>query len=400
MSEIRRFRGKKQQNNAKPKQSDLLRKIWLHRLSVFYRLALALILVVVVIVILVRNANNKVYSEYSVSSSVEWSGSSNRKVVEYNGRILSYSKDGMVCTSLKGKTLWNQSYEMQNPIVSTCEDYVAVGDYNGTTIYIMNESGPLGTIDTRLPIRALSVSAKGTVVAVLDDAPNTLFNLYNVSGNILWGGKSSMSISGYPVDVTVSPNSMMVAVSYLYADTGSLTSKVAFYNLDEVGDNYQDTLVSAFNYNDAVVPLVHFMDNENSFALADNRLMFYSGTQIPASTKDVLLSEEVQKVFYNSKYVALVFLNMENGEKYHIDVYNASGTLKHKYYTDMDVLDIRFRNDMVYLYNDARCEIYTLKGKEKFVGALDTPALLLLPTSSKNKLVLVGREEIQNITLK
>lgn len=417
MSEIRKFRGKNEytkpvkrqvdrgqvnegaESRRKERTNDLFTKIWRHRLTVFYRAALVLIVIAAIIAICVIRYNNKVYTEYTVSSEESWTDNSSLDVLEYNGNILTYSKDGAVCTDLQGKTLWNQSYEMQNPLVTTCGDYAVIGDYNGTSVFVMNSSGQQGAIDTRMPIRAIDVSAKGTVLAVLDDAPNTWFYLYSKEGKILWTCKSTMSISGYPLNASVSDNSMMIGVSYLYVDNGVVTSKVAFYNLDEVGDNYQDTLVSVFNYNNAVVPILRFMNEEDSFAVADNRLMFYSGRQIPTSTKEIILSDEMRAVFYSSKYVGLVFLNITGDTKYRMDVYNTSGDLVHTYEFDQEYKQILFHDDFVYIYNESECMIYQVKGKLKFEGQFDIAVQLLLPTTARDKLVLVSKNRIQNIRL-
>lgn len=417
MSEIRKFRGKNEytkpikpqvdhgqvnggtESRRKERTNDLFTKIWRHRLTVFYRVALVLIVIAAIIAIFVIRYNNKVYTGYTVSSEESWTDNSSLDVLEYNGNILTYSKDGAVCTDLQGKTLWNQSYEMQNPLVTTCGDYAVIGDYNGTSVFVMNSSGQQGAIDTRMPIRAIDVSAKGTVLAILDDAPNTWFYLYSKEGKILWTCKSTMSISGYPLIASVSDNSMMVGVSYLYVDNGVVTSKVAFYNLDEVGDNYQDTLVSVFNYNNAVVPLLRFMNEEDSFAVADNRLMLYSGRQIPTSTKEIILSDEMRAVFYSSKYVGLVFLNITGDTKYRLDVYNTSGDLVHTYEFDQEYKQILFHDDFVYIYNESECMIYQVKGKLKFEGQFDIAVQLLIPTTARDKLVLVSKNRIQNIRL-
>lgn len=427
MSEIRRFRGKNEytrplrlpedggqtggkesrrrerdggtESRGRERTSDLFTKIWRHRLTVFYRALLVLIVIAVIIVIFVIRYNNKVYVGYTVSAEEAWTDNNSLDVLEYNGNILTYSKDGAVCTDLRGRTLWNQSYEMQNPIVTTCGDYAAIGNYNGTSVFVMNSSGQQGVIDTRMPIRAIDISARGTVLVVLDDAPNTWLYLYSKEGKILWTCKSTMAINGYPLGVCVSDNSMMVGVSYLYVDNGIVTSRVGFYNLDEVGDNYQDTLVGVFDYNNAIVPVLQFMNEEDSFAVADNRIMFYSGRQIPTSTKEIILSETVRAVFYSSKYVGLVFLNVEGETKYRLDVYNTSGNLVHAYEFDQEYSEILFHDDFVYIYNESECLIYQVKGKLKFDGQFDIPVQLLLPTTARDKLVLVSRNRIQNIRL-
>ncbi len=288
---------------------------------------------------------------------------------------------------------------MQNPILAMRGEYVVIGDYNGTTIYVMNEKGTKWTIDTRMPIRALDVSEKGTVVAVLEDAPITWIYLYNKEGEILLWSQTTMADFGYPLNVAISDDSMMLAVSYLYADSGSVSSRVAFYNLDDVGDNYQDNLVSGFNYQDAVVPMIRFLDDENSFAVADNRLMIYNGKQIPSSTKEIILIEEIQSVFYGEDYIGLVFLDVEGTAKYRMDTYDISGNLIYQYTFDREYSDILFENGFVYIYNESGCDIYNMKGVLKYTGDFEMSVECLIPGTKKEEMILVGRDDIQHVVL-
>ncbi len=378
---------------------DLKAKIRRHRLAIVYRTILVCVLVAAAIVIYIIYSENKIYSGYTVETQYEWTDNSGLEVLAYGGDILTYSKDGIVCSNTKGKVQWNQSFEMQNPILAMRGEYVIIGDYNGTTIYVMNEKGTKWTIDTRMPIRALDVSEKGTVVAVLDDGPITWIYLYNKEGEVLLWSQTTMADFGYPLNVAISDNSMMLAVSYLYADSGSVSSRVAFYNLDDVGDNYQDNLVSGFNYKDAVVPVIRFLDEENSFAVADNRLMLYNGDQIPSSTKETILIEEIQSVFYGEDYVGLVFLDVEGNAKYRMDTYDASGNLVCRYAFDREYSDILFENGFVYIYNESGCDIYNMKGVLKYTGDFEMPVECLIPGKKKEEMIWVGRDVIQHIVL-
>lgn len=409
MAEIRSINGKRTYlravKNTAPSEEDKNKpdyktKIRRHRQMVFYRILLAVVVIVAAVIAYVVYANNKIYSGYSVTSQQEWSDYSGLKIQSYYGHILTYGKDGMVCTSTKGKTLWNQSFEMQNPIVAVRGEYVAAGDYNGTMIYLVNEAGTKWTIDTRMPIRNLDVSEKGTVLAVLDDGTVTWLYLYNKEGDVLLQSPTSMPDYGYPLSVAISDDSMMLAVSYLYADSGAVTSRIAFYNLNEVGDNYQDNLVSGFSYHDAVVPMLRFMDNETSFAVADNRLMIYSGKQIPSSTKEILLMEEIQSVFYGKNYIGLVYLNTESEEKYRMDTYDTAGNLVQQYRFNREYDDIVFKNDFVYIYNQSGCDIYNMKGVLKYTGDFEIPVECLIPGESREKMTLIGKNVILHISLK
>ena len=166
-----------------------------------------------------------------------------------------------------------------------------------------------------------------------------------------------------------------------------------------MGDNYQDNLVSGFSYHDAVVPMVRFLNDETSFAVADNRLMIYSGKQIPASTKEIILLEEIQSVFYGGNYIGLVYLNTAGTGKYRLNVYDTAGNLVQQYVFDREYDDIIFENEFVYIYNESGCDIYNMKGVLKYTGDFEIPVECLIPGDTKEKMTLVGRDTILHISL-
>ena len=209
---------------------------------------------------------SKVYVGYGVVQENEWIRASESKTINLKGTLFTYSNDGMSCTDLKGKTIWNQTYEMQNPVVRTCSKTVAVGDYNGRKIYVSNTQGMLGTIETTLPIRDFCVSANGVVAAVLDDSSVTAIYLYSASGKSFADFKTRMSNSGYPIAVDISNDGSLVAVSYIKAEKGKIVSNIGFYNFSSVGQNYTDNFVSGYGYPEAVIPMEHFMGNDTVFA--------------------------------------------------------------------------------------------------------------------------------------
>ena len=85
--------------------------------------------------------SNAVYTSYAEISSFPKTSSSNSTHVNHNGRIITYSKDGISSVDTKGNIIWNETYQMQNPIVEVNENAVAVGDYGGHIVFVMDEKG-------------------------------------------------------------------------------------------------------------------------------------------------------------------------------------------------------------------------------------------------------------------
>ena len=88
--------------------------------------------------------------------------------------------------------------------------------------------------------------------------------------------------------------------------------------------------------------MISFMNNDTVFAVADNRLMFYQGRQKPVSLTDILISEEVQSVFYDKDHVGLVFIIQEQRLPYRMELYDTSGKKVRELAFDLEYKDIIF----------------------------------------------------------
>ncbi len=343
---------------------------------------------------------NKVYTENVEISSVEIKIPSNAEMMPFATHLLTYSKDGISCMDTKGNAVWNQTFGMQNPMVDINQNVVAVGDYNGREIYVMNTDSLLGKITTNRPVRNFCVSAGGVVAAVLDDTDVTLICLYDAKGNELVRFRTTMRESGYPVEVSISPSGELVCVSYLYIDSGHMKTSVAFYNFGAVGQNNTDNYVSGYDYVDTVVPFTRFLDNQSVFGVSDDRIMFFGGSQKPVSVAEKLLDEEVRGVYYGSEYVGLVFNSKESGSRYRLDVYHKSGEFVRSIEYDIDCRDIVFYEDEIIIYNESDCRIYNSKGLQKYAGKFNKTALMLIPQSASYTYMVVTPESIDKIELR
>ena len=373
-----------------------------HRHVKIYTILIIAAVLAAVIFALYLNWKHKVYVDYEIVQVTEWTKSSDSKCMNLSGTLFTYSNDGMSCTDTKGKVIWNQTYEMQNPIIRTCKKTVAVGDYNGRNVYIANTQGILGAIETTMPIRDLCVSENGIVAVVLDDSKVTEIHLYSSTGEAgkpLASFKTTMSQSGYPIAIDISNDGTQVAVSYIKADNGQVSSSIGFYNFSAVGQNYTDNLVSGYGYADAVVPMIHFMDDDTVFAVADNRLMFFKGRQKPESILDTIISDEIQSVFYNESHVGLVFFNPTGETTYRMELYDTNAKKTNEVAFNTEYTDIVFDTASFIIHNDNECLIYDWDNRLKFEGVFMERMLSILPMGSISRYTVVTEQAIELIEL-
>ena len=356
MINVRTYLQKKAERKAGEAQSrDFGALIQKHRLAVFGRTLFVIFVFALLGTLVYVQLKNQVYTSYVILSSIARQQYDSSVCLSYGNGFLSYSGDGISYTDAKGNAVWNQAYEMQEPMVRVAGSKVAVADYNGHIIYSISQDGNYIEIDTNLPIREIAVSESGMVAAVLEDTGITWIYLYSSMGETIAYIRTTMQNSGYPSALALSPDGTLLAVSYLTVDNGTAKSSVAFYNFSSVGQNYVDNFVSGSDYADAVIPFLAFLNNDTSFAVADNRLVIYGGGQRPKSVADVLLNEEIQSIFYNESHIGLVFLDTTGNGKYRLDVYNTSGLVETSLYFDMDYKDIIFRKDNIIIYNETQC---------------------------------------------
>lgn len=376
-------------------------KIRNHKLAVFFRTVGITFVVVMLVALIYFSWRDKEYTEALLENETPITNGLDSKVLGLGGHVIQYSKDGVSCLNPSGQVLWNQTYEMQTPIARTCGTVVAVGDYNGHNIYVSNISGAMGMIDTNLPIRDFCVSSQGVVAVVLDGTDVTWIYLYDAEGNTIANFKTTMKDSGYPIDISISPNAELVCVSYLYPDEGALKTSVAFFNFGSVGQNSIDNYASGYEYPGIVVPFVQFMNTSSCFAVSDDRVMFYSGDQKPVSQADFFTGEEeIKSVYYSDSYMGVVFPNSTGDGAYRLQVYNDKGAEVLTTYFNIECSEVIFNNKQIIIYNEDECIIMDMSGHIKYQDKFEVPVRTMIPTNIRSKFTLVTADSVVTMNLK
>ena len=395
MSNIRDFHLVQKKEDA---SLDFSQKIKQHKRNGFVRTLLTILAITVVVILIYIQYQNQVFTKISSTSKVNRPAVvENASFLQCQDNMVTYSKDGISCFDSKGKVLWNMTYEMQNPIVRISGGIVACCDYNGHIVYVIDDKGKISQIDTNLPIRNMNVSKQKNVVAILEDASNAWVNLFDASGNKLVEAKATMTKTGYPLTAALSGEVM--GVSYFYVDSSTMKSSVTFYNFGGVGENQSDHIVSSYDYADAVVPTLEYLDDENLFAVADNRLMFFSGNQKPTGSADILLTENIVGIYSGNQSVGLVFYGTDGKHKYRLDLYGKDGKKKMSYDFDMDFKDIIIQNEQVVIYNESHICLVGMNGKEKLDTLFEENIIYLQATDSKKKFVAISEDSILSLQL-
>ena len=324
----------------------------------------------------------------------------NGEIVKLKDLVVTYNKDGIRGINQDSEIVWDVVYQMQNPILVSQGDKIAIADTNGHIIYVMNTKGKLAEIDTALPISDIVISEVGFVGAVVKDRGVNWIDVYNMDNEKVINFRVSMEQTGYPMSISISPNGKLIGISFLNLNEGDLKTSIAFYNLGEVGQNQPNEYISGYNYADMLVPEIEFLDNQNAVAIADNRIMFYSGKEKPEITKEILITDNIQSVYIENGKVVLKFENISEIGRNSIVVYDAKGEVVLEKATDFEFSDLTIANKFIVMYNSNKCLVISLRGKEEFEGELGMEIKKLFATNEKYNYNLVAEETVRRIEIR
>lgn len=312
------------------------------------------------------------YHNYKVVQSSEQEDVVSTSYIEMDGDILRYSPDGVSLVSDKMSTLWSETYQMQNPVADVNGTRAVIADKDGTTLEIYDKSGKTGSVTTSYSIIKARVSKSGLVAAILDGGDDTWIDFYSTDGSLIAENQTKIDDPGYPLDIAVSEDGVVMMVTYQFVDGSDTTSYVAFYNFGDVGQNEDDRIVSGCKYEGVVVPQIQYLSNNRSIALKDNGFTIYQGSQIPKEVKTIETDKEIVSTFYDDDMVGLVFKNDSKDKQYIMEVYNtADGKLKFKEDFNIPYTTIKLSGGNILMYNSSQMCVMNSRGVQKYLGSVD-----------------------------
>lgn len=373
-------------------QNKEKRKLKMNRMQ-WTIVAGVLILAVVLVYALVKN--NKVASSYEVVTSMSRGDDTSVYYCMMRKGMVKYSKDGVAMTNKSGTVLWNQTYEMASPTMTSAGDYVAVGDIGANTIYIFNEYGQLGRVSTDVPIQEIQISEQGVVAAVLSDTSSNYINLYDKQGNSLGSIKASLENTGYPLAIALSPDASKLAVSYLIVKSGSMQSRIVSYDFSDVeGDHLLDTQEL-----EGLYPKAAFLDSREVVLFGEKGLVLYQADSKKIETQENFESE-INSVFCTNQKLGFIFKNEDDNGKYRMEIYNKAGKKSSTYYFDLDYSGMTADDDEVILYNDEEMLIYQMGGRVRFRGTFNTAVTGVMPSWEDGLYWLIDDQSLREIRIR
>lgn len=351
---------------------DYERRLSRHKRSIVKKTVITVVAIAAAVTAVGFYIEKRSYHNYKVVQSSEQEDVVSTSYIEMDGDILRYSPDGVSLVSDKMSTLWSETYQMQNPVADVNGTRAVIADKDGTTLEIYDKSGKTGSVTTSYSIIKARVSKSGLVAAILDGGDDTWIDFYSTDGSLIAENQTKIDDPGYPLDIAVSEDGVVMMVTYQFVDGSDTTSYVAFYNFGDVGQNEDDRIVSGYKYEGVVVPQIQYLSNNRSIALKDNGFTIYQGSQIPKEVKTIETDKEIVSTFYDDDMVGLVFKNDSKDKQYTMEVYNtADGKLKFKEDFNIPYTTIKLSGGNILMYNSSQMCVMNSRGVQKYLGSVD-----------------------------
>ena len=284
-----------------------------------------------------------------------------------DGNILRCARDGAALLSRQNETIWEVGFEIQSPAVVSCGEICAVYDRNGTTAVICDRKGEIGRLRTGQPIIRASVAENGGFAAMMEDATGTWIQYYSPDGVAIASIRTTMDDPGYPLDLALSEDGMMLMVSYLAVRDGIRQGLVCFYEFGEDGKNRMDNRIASYTYTDCLIPDVEFLDNGVSAAFRENGLTVFTGGRTPVQQAEIDVEGEILSVFRDAMHVGLI-ISGSTPDNTRLLVVDLAGKTVLDTETDFPVRNAELFGNRVNLYNGPQLCVYDLSGSLKYSG--------------------------------
>jgi hypothetical protein len=342
--------------------------------------------------------NLQTYTQTRISETYSISSASDSNYQQFGTGIIKYSRDGMSYLNQSGEEKWNYSYQIKTPMTEMGDTSSAIYDLGGNDIIVFQKDGVIGEVETTMPIERVAVSKQGIVAAVLKNGTSSMVMCYDVTGNVLVEHKTSLSGTGYPLDVALSEDGETMQVLYLFTQKGKITSKVAYYNFGEAGEDQTDHKVLETEYDNTIMASGFYMNQSISAVVGDNCLAIYRGTDSPKEVAKVEIDKDIKSLFHNEKYIGLVLKN-EGKEGYELRLYNTNGKVVMSEDFTGDYSNVKISGSQVIMYDGKKCSIFLRSGVQKFDGNMDDKILEIVPIAGVNKYIVINANGMEKIRL-
>ena len=339
------------------------------------------------------------FDAYQVLSTAEESDLEDTQYTMLGDYVIKYSHEGVSAVDLQNQIQWSVAYSVQTPICDVCGSSMVIAEQQGTQVYVLGSSGLTGSFNVSLPIRKAYVASNGVTALVMDDTDVSWIKLYDTAGTEIVSLKTTMSETGYPMDIAITPNARKMMVSYLGTDGGNLTGTIAFYDFSSA-ESEEGHLVNSYQYTDTVFPEVYYAGDTTPVAVGDNCYAVFTSDNNPRLKKMTEIDREIVSCFHDESNIGFVFHSSDTQIRYDMEVYSYSGKKTMSTTCSFEYTGIRMEDGEILLYDSRNLNIWRLSGRQKLAVDYEKEVRYFEPISGLRKYLVITGSSMDQIRLK
>ncbi len=312
-------------------------------------------------------------------------------------RIFAYSNDGAKALGRNGESLWEISYQLDNPEITYCGDMAAVADVGGKSVYVVAENGIPHNYEVMYPIVKHEVAKQGVTAVLLDNGMEDFIQLYDINGILRVDINTKTKVDGIPIDIALSSDGKKLVTLYVTFQGEAMLCKATFYNADEVGKNYINNIVGQKTFMENQLAYdVQFLNEDTLCILLENGFVLYRMTEVPELIKEVIVTEAIKDIICVEDGL---FLVKETADKQKVlSFYDTSGKELRVLKEIPEYESIAATKEEVVFFSPQRVSSYRLNGSRKFTTAFEQSLEAVFPAGN-NQYFLVTAGKVQTIKL-
>jgi hypothetical protein len=312
------------------------------------------------------------------------------------------TKDGI---KYNGSSNWNETYTMQNPIMMSEGNIIAVGEIKNRGVYVFNEKGKLYTVQTEAEIVKFAINKLGYLAVITKTDSKYTTKVYNKSGVLLTERIDEIK-EIYPVALDISDDGKYLAVSYIDTSSTNYVSRILFYDIEN-----KNEYVDSINFNatiqkkDEIIVMVSYSEGNKLTVVSDKAIMLvdYNGKELWSKS----LSNNLTAIELDNKKEIVLALGdaFPSGSEYKSGTviwYDFAGNKLGSYETKDKIEILAAKGSKILAYGAQT--IYGLSNRGnllwKHIGTQDVNQVLLYDDLSKMLLTYRNSAEIININSK
>lgn len=361
----------------------------------------ALLVGIAVIVVVSYYFMNRSFSGYDVEKETTRTDSNNVTYMSFQDKLLKYSRDGISAMNDEGEVLWNGGYEMEQPHVDVCGDYVVVADIGAKKCYVYNGKDQGVEIETALPIGRAKVSANGKVAILLHDEDSDVVNIYNPYSTV---DQLEVEIptnvvdDGYPLDFDISPDGDSLVIAYMLPEGGTMENKVCFYNFTEVGQD-QNTLVGGKSYEKKMISRIEFVAEDEVAIFYEDGFSLFANMKKPEAIFEKTFDKELKSIACDDKNILVITGTAGKTDDQVVHLFNFRGKEEMAEGINYKYSDVLLEDREILFTDDQTCHILRKNGNEKFSFDFGKKYDYFFPASKDNQYFYLDESSIQLIKI-